>query len=263
MEWTIHQVAQAAGATSRTLRHYDDIGLLSPSRVGHNGYRYYDRAALLRLQRILLLRDLGMGLERIRSILARDRDELVVLKEHLAALESERVRVERQVQAVEHTIRALEGKEELMAETMFEGFDHTEYREEVEQRWGKRAYARSDEWWRRLSPTEKKQWQRRVADLSSDWTAAAQAGVSPDSAQARELARRHVDWLAEVPGTPAHSPDADTVTYILGLADMYVADERFAANYGGAAGAAFVRDALRSYLGAGNESPEAAGAGEA
>jgi hypothetical protein len=57
-EWSIQQIAKLAGTTSRTLRHYDDIGLLAPSSVGHNGYRYYDQAALVRLQRILLLREL-------------------------------------------------------------------------------------------------------------------------------------------------------------------------------------------------------------
>ena len=65
MEWSIQQIAKLAGTTSRTLRHYDDIGLLSPSSVGRNGYRYYDQAALVRLQRILLLRELGLGLPQI------------------------------------------------------------------------------------------------------------------------------------------------------------------------------------------------------
>ena len=58
MEWTIQEVARKAGTTSRTLRHYDQIGLLSPSHIGHNGYRYYDATAVVRLQRILLLREL-------------------------------------------------------------------------------------------------------------------------------------------------------------------------------------------------------------
>ena len=73
MEWSIQQIAKLAGTTSRTLRHYDDIGLLSPSSVGHNGYRHYDQAALVRLQRILLLRELGLGLPQIAEVLdARD-----------------------------------------------------------------------------------------------------------------------------------------------------------------------------------------------
>ena len=61
-EWSIQDLARAAGTTSRTLRHYGEVGLLRPSRIGGNGYRYYDQDSLVRLQRILLLRDLGLGL---------------------------------------------------------------------------------------------------------------------------------------------------------------------------------------------------------
>ena len=62
MEWSIQEIARSAGTTSRTLRHYGQIGLLTPSRIGRNGYRYYDQECLLRLQRILLLRELGLSL---------------------------------------------------------------------------------------------------------------------------------------------------------------------------------------------------------
>ena len=62
-EWSIHEVAQRSGVTTRTLRHYDDIGILAPTRTGANGYRYYGAEALVRLQRILLLRDLGLRSE--------------------------------------------------------------------------------------------------------------------------------------------------------------------------------------------------------
>ncbi|MGH9217613.1 MAG: MerR family transcriptional regulator, partial [Acidimicrobiales bacterium] len=65
VEWSIQDLARAAGTTSRTLRHYGEVGLLEPSRVGSNGYRYYDQDSLVRLQRILLLRDLGLGLPAI------------------------------------------------------------------------------------------------------------------------------------------------------------------------------------------------------
>ena len=60
-DWSIQDIARIAGTTSRTLRHYDELGLLVPSRIGTNGYRHYDRDSLVRLQRILLLRDLGPG----------------------------------------------------------------------------------------------------------------------------------------------------------------------------------------------------------
>ncbi|MGM1018942.1 MAG: MerR family transcriptional regulator [Actinomycetota bacterium] len=248
MDWSIQEIARLTGTTSRTLRHYDDIGLLAPSRIAHNGYRHYDDAALVRLQRILLLRELGLGLPQIADVLERETSEASALASHLAWLREEQTRLARQIASVESTITALNEGETLMAENMFDGFDHTRYRDEVEERWGKKAYADSDRWWRGMSEEERAAWQQRVSELSADWIAAAESGIDPASAEAQELARRHVEWLMSVPGTPAADPEGDVAGYVRGLADMYVADPRFAANYataqGGSRGAEFVRDAL-------------------
>lgn len=247
MEWSIQDIAKLAGTTSRTLRHYDAIGLLSPTSIGGNGYRHYDGAALVRLQRILLLRELGLGLPQIADVLERATTQEDALTGHLAWLRQEEDRLARQIASVESTIQALRGGERLMAENMFDGFDHTRYKDEVEQRWGKAAYARSDAWWRGLTADEKKAWQMRVSALNEDWRAAAERGVAPDGDEAQDLARRHVEWLRGVPGTPSDQGGAGEKAYVIGLGEMYVADPRFGANYGGDAGAAFVRDALRTY----------------
>ncbi|MFL4473722.1 MerR family transcriptional regulator [Paeniglutamicibacter sp. MACA_103] len=250
MERSIQQVAKLAGTTSRTLRHYDDIGLLPPSRIGHNGYRYYDEASLIRLQRVLLLRELGLGLPQISEVIKAEADEASALTTHLAMLRLEQDRLARQITAVQHTIDSLQGRGKLMAEDMFDGFDHTVHQQEVEQRWGKDPYARSDAWWRSLGKDGQESWKLMAKELGSAWIAAARdAGTTPDSPRAQDLARRHVEWLTGIPGTPASDPRADTKAYVLGLAEMYVADERFAANYGGVEGASFVRDALTAYVG--------------
>ncbi|WP_315638063.1 MULTISPECIES: MerR family transcriptional regulator [Microbacterium] len=285
-DWSIQEIARLAGTTSRTLRHYDDIGLLPPSRIAANGYRHYDAAALVRLQRILLLRELGLGLPQIAEVLGPSTGsgtqgggsgtqgggsgtqgggsgspgggsaaEASALEAHLALLREEQTRLARQIASVESTITALRGGENLMAENMFDGFDHTQYKQEVEDRWGTKAYADSDRWWRRMSDAERADWQQRVSDLGRDWIAAAESGIDPASAEAQELARRHVAWLTGIPGTPAAAlrkgPDAAAKAYVIGLGEMYVADPRFGANYatsaGGTQGAEFVRDALRIY----------------
>ncbi|MRG59339.1 MerR family transcriptional regulator [Agromyces sp. CFH 90414] len=247
MDWSIQEVAKLAGTTSRTLRHYDDLGLLPPSRVAANGYRHYDQASLVRLQRILLLRELGLGLPAIAEVLAGEASEVHALAGHLAWLRQEQERLARQVASVEKTMHALEGGEQIMAQDMFDGFDHTQYREEVVERWGADAYERSDRWWRGMSDDEKRAWQARTAALGADWTDAATRGVDPASAEAQALAKRHVEWLTGIPGTPTAAPGGDVKGYVLGLGEMYVADPRFAANYGGTDGAEFVRDALRVY----------------
>ncbi|HEY9425334.1 MAG TPA: TipAS antibiotic-recognition domain-containing protein [Microterricola sp.] len=240
-------MAKLAGTTSRTLRHYDDIGLLAPARVASNGYRHYDAEALVRLQRILLLRQLGLGLPAIAEVLDNERDEKHALHGHLDWLRQEQDRLTRQIASVELTIETLEGGEQLMAENMFDGFDHTQYKEEVEQRWGADAYAKSDSWWRSMSAEEKAGWQERQRQLAADWSAAAASGIAVDSAEAQALARRHFEWLRGIPGTPGGGASGPPKAYLLGLAEMYVADERFGANYGGQAGAEFVRDALTAF----------------
>src|SRR5690349_18974306 len=247
MEWSIQEIAKIAGTTSRTLRHYDAVGLLAPTSVARNGYRQYDERALVRLQRILLLRDLGLPLPQIAEILDRPATEEHALEAHVAWLRQEQERLARQIASVESTIEALRGGEQLMAEKMFDGFDHTQYREEVEHRWGADAYARSDAWWRGMTGDERSQWQERTTALGQDWVAAAERGIDPAGAEAQALAERHVAWLTGLPGTPTATPDGDVRGYVLGLGDMYVADPRFAANYGGADGAEFVRDALRIF----------------
>ena len=270
MEITIQQLAKAAGTTSRTLRHYDSIGLVAPSRIGSNGYRYYDDRSLVRLQRVLLLRELGLGLDAIASVLAaQDAGALAgeqpsdtearVLSQHRELLLNEQRRLNALIASVERTIAALQitssgaahhtkKGESLMAQNMFDGFDHTQYKEEVEERWGADAYASSDRWWRGLGKQGQQALKQRVADLSRDWSEAALRGEDPRSSTASVLARRHVEWLRGVGGTPASMLGGDLKGYVLGLADMYVADERFAANYGGVEGATFVRDALRHYV---------------
>lgn len=245
--WSIQDVARMAGTTSRTLRHYDEIGLLKPARVGSNGYRYYDGDALLQLQRILLLRELGLGLPAIAEVFQRQSDPVDALTRHLRWLEQEQRRLSVQMESVRQTIRTVKAGGHLMAEDMFAGFDHTQYKDEVEERWGKDAYAKSDAWWRGMDAQARKEWKSRAAQLGRDWIAAAGAGVPADGAQAQELARRHVDWLRSIPGTPAAGAGGDIKGYVVGLAEMYVSDPRFAANYGGEAGAGFVRDALLSF----------------
>jgi DNA-binding transcriptional MerR regulator len=244
VEWSIQQVARIAGTTSRTLRHYDDIGLVPPSRIAENGYRYYDAAALMRLQRVLLLRELGLGLAQIADVLDRQVDEQAALSTHLSLLRHERNRLARQIAAVEHTLTTLRGEEKPMAEKMFDGFDHTQYREEVEQRWGADAYAHSDAWWRGMGDDQRLDWKAAADQLAQDWTALGASGADPRGTAAQELAARHVAWLRAIPGTPAADPHGDHIGYVRGLGEMYVADERFAANYGGVQGATFVRDAL-------------------
>jgi len=251
MHWSIQEIARLTGVTSRTLRHYDAVGLLPAVRSTTSGPRRYDRTALVRLQRILLLRDLGLGLGAIAEVLDSDQDEVQALRRHLVSLRAEQQRLARQVASVERTVAALEkgpeAKEDMMAKDMLDGFDHTQYEQEVTERWGRDAYTRSNAWWRGLGKQGQMDLAEQTKALGEDWITAAQARLDPASDEAQAIAARHAAWLASVPGAPGHELGRPDRGYLLGLADLYVADERFAANYGGTEGAMFVRDALRVY----------------
>lgn len=243
--WTIQEVAKAAGTTSRTLRHYDAIGLLPPTAMGENGYRLYDASALIRLQRILALRDLGLGLTEIAAVLDDGLSEETALMQLEQRLRREAMRLDRQIASIQRTRNAIQKGRSPMTENMFDGFRHEEYKEEVEERWGADAWARSDSWWRNKSDAEKLAWQRTLAELNSDWQDAASRGVVPSSEEAQVLAARHVAWLRDL---PQEMLPEDFQGYVLGLGEMYVNDPRFARNYGGVEGATLVRDALTLYV---------------
>jgi DNA-binding transcriptional MerR regulator len=241
MEWSIEDIARLAGTTSRTLRHYGQLGLLDPSRVGGNGYRYYDQDCLVRLQRILLLRELGLGLPAIAEVLDGQRDTAAALRTHLALLEQERERIGRQIESVKTTLRKTEEGEPLMAEEVFDGFDHTRYEQEVTERWGREAYEKGDRWWRSLSDAEKNAFQQQQLDIAADFGRAHLAGRPADSDEVQAITQRQFEWLS-ITTNP-------TKEYFIGLGEMYVADPRFTANYDrhGEGTAAFIRDAMKVY----------------
>ncbi|GAB6900058.1 MerR family transcriptional regulator [Kineosporia succinea] len=243
-EWSIQEVARLTGTTSRTLRHYGDKGLLTPTSTGGNGQRYYDQQALVRLQQILLLRGLGLGLSAIAETLDGQHDTVTALNRHLRLLRREQERLSRQVASIRTTIRKLEGGEPLMAEEVLDGFDHTRYEEEVSQRWGREAYEKGDRWWRSLSAEEKAGFRQQGLDIARDFVAARENGEMADGVVAQDVARRHVEWLGITT-----EPSRD---YVIGLGEMYVADPRFGENYAPEGMdptpyAEYVRDVLKVY----------------
>ncbi|NQD40755.1 MerR family transcriptional regulator [Glutamicibacter halophytocola] len=245
-EYSISYLSRVAGISSRTLRHYDHIGLLVPDHVAQNGYRFYTQNQLVRLQRILLLRDMGLKLESITEILDDQRDEREALAEHVQQLQTQRRIIDRQITTLERTISALENGEEMKPETSFDGFNE-QYKEEVTQRWGAKAYNDSNQWWRSKSAEEQAGFFQQVRELNEAWIRAGEQNVRADSDAAQSLAARHVQWLRSVPGTPLDSSDLEQRrAYVSSLSEMYVADDRFAKNYGGHA--ELVRDALKAYV---------------
>jgi MerR family transcriptional regulator, thiopeptide resistance regulator len=125
MTWSIQQLARMSGVTARTLRYYDEIGLLRPASIGTNGYRYYAHEQLLRLQRILLLRELDMDLTTIDAVVNGAHDPVEALRVHHERLVAEGRRLDRLTATVAATIAHLEKGTDMAAEELFDGFRFT------------------------------------------------------------------------------------------------------------------------------------------
>jgi DNA-binding transcriptional MerR regulator len=230
-------LARRSGVTSRTLRHYHEVGLLRPASVDPGGQRWYGPAELVRLQRILVLRELGLPLDEIARVLDGDTDDVSALTRHVGQLRSQQARVERMIRAVESTITRMELGMTMDEAEMFEGFADDPYEQEAQQRWPDQ-YAES----RRRLERRSKQQQRELLDRGSAVTAAIGAqfsgGASADSPPVQALVGQHYAWVDEF-----WTPDRDAY---VALGRMYVDDPRFAANYESLAPglATFMRDAM-------------------
>ena len=123
MEYSIQALSRLSGVTTRTLRWYDEIGLLKPSRVAESGYRYYSGAEVDRLQDILYYRALGVELAQIKECLDNPSfDRLAALRSHLTSLETEQKRLQALIRSVKDTIRAQERNEIMSDAQKFEAF---------------------------------------------------------------------------------------------------------------------------------------------
>lgn len=223
-EFTVQKLAEAAGVTPRTLRYYDAVGLLKPSRIGANGYRYYGDEALLKLQQILLYRELDMPLEEITQILGRrDWELLSALKDHRKALESRRKRLEMLIETVDRTMEHLKGERPMSAQEIFKGFSPEEEARlsaEAEQLYDPEVVRESQRRWKAAGPEGQK---AIMEEGQAVYLALAKAiPLGPQSPEAQALVDR---WrrTVEVFWTP-------TPQQLTGLTELYESDPRFKMN---------------------------------
>ncbi|WP_297084840.1 MerR family transcriptional regulator [uncultured Demequina sp.] len=235
----IARAARLSGVSSRTLRHYDSIGLLTPAWTGHDGRRHYENEQLLRLQHILVLRELGASLDRIREIVDADDPAITMahLRDHLAGLAAERDRYARLAATVASTIDSLEKGTTMTTDQIFDGFEHTKYEPEARERWGDDAVDTSNERWASLGKDGQQRHLDAHREIVEALGAAIRVGFAPDSDELQEIVAKHYAWVSLF-----WTPTAETYR---GLTQMYVDDERFRRNYDEVApgAAALLRDA--------------------
>lgn len=229
---TVGEVARLSGLSVRALRHYDEIGLLKPMTVGENGYRYYGPDELLRLQQILLQRELGVPLEEIRrSLDAAGFDRLAALKAHRDRLAAEARRYAELVRTLDQTLAALQGDGHVNETAMYRGFDPKKQAEH--EAWIIERYGPGVQWSIDATKAAQKAWsqddfdrhQAEFDEIETGFVRALDAGLPADSEAVGRIVSRLHAWVAR-----AWQGPPDRAAFI-GLAELYTESPDFRARY--------------------------------
>ena len=224
MGFTVGELARLTGVTVRALHHYDEIGLVRPSARSDAGYRLYDDADVLRLQQVLLFRELGMPLDAIADAIDAGGGRGELLRRHRDVLVTKRARIDAMIASLDAAVESETVMTENDVQKLFDGFDPSAYEAEAEARWGDsdaykesagrtRGYSKDD--WQRIHGAQAAIY-ARLADLMRGGAAAADARVQ----ELVEAHRAHVDASFYPCSVAMHKR----------LGEMYVADDRFRAN---------------------------------
>jgi DNA-binding transcriptional MerR regulator len=228
MSFTVGDLSRLTGVTVRALHHYDEIGLVRPSQRSAAGYRLYGEHDVLRLQQVLVLRELGVPLDEIAAAIDEATDRAALLRKHREALLEKRGRIDAMVAAVDAALRVLEeGTKKMRPEDfreIFDGFNPEDHEEEVQQRWGHtEAYKETT---RRTQQYGKPEWEAIAREAEAinvrlrDLMLQGAAATDPAVQAAVEDHRQHISRWFYPCSKEVHR----------GLAAMYVADARFTTN---------------------------------
>jgi DNA-binding transcriptional MerR regulator len=231
--YTVAAVARLAGISVRALHHYDEIGLLKPAFTGANGYRYYGEDELLRLQQILIHRELDIPLAEIGTLLDRPSgDRLRVLIEQRQRLEGRARHYAGLVATIDRTIARLKGEASMDDAELYKGVvspeKQVEYEQWLEERYGPAVRERIEHGRavrEKLSPMETEAMMTELRAVEAGLVDAMQRGIAVDSTELAPLMERHRRWVGRSWDGPV------TGKAYAGLADLYLAHPDFVARY--------------------------------
>lgn len=230
--YTVKQAAEMSGVSVRALHHYDRIGLLTPACIGENGYRYYGREELLRLQQILIHRELGIPLRRIAELLdSPGFDRLAALRDQRGRLAAEAARYAELVETIDRTIARLNGEQTMQDSDLYKGVSpgkQVEYEDWLIDNHGegmKDAITRSKAAMADWTPGDHAAAMAELAEAEQALAEAMRRGAATDSPELGPLLERHRAWVSRMWGRPC-PPEA-----YAGLADLYLSHPDFVARY--------------------------------
>jgi DNA-binding transcriptional MerR regulator len=231
LEYTINDIAKIAGISTRTLRYYDEINLLSPKRISSNGYRIYGKEEINQLQQVLFYREFDIKLDKIAELIKRnDFDRESALIEHRTNLMTKRKQIDDLIQNLDESLDEMRGRTIMKDMDKFKGFkeekikeNEKNYGKEIREKYGDEVIEESN---KKYMDQTKEQFERAEAlskKILSRLYLVMDEG-EPASEDAQEVAKLHQEWLMLY--WPVYSKEAHR-----GLAQMYVDDERFTKFY--------------------------------
>ncbi len=225
--YTVKQLSDLTAVSVRTLHYYDEIGLLPPTTVGQNGYRYYDDDALLRLQQILFYREMGLSLKQIREIVTRpDFDLVAALREHRAMLEAKIERLQTLIGTVDSTMKHLTGEADMNRKQLFAGFSEAKqkhYEHVIRLEYGPEKVEESTQRWNGYTPAERAAIREEGEQIYGELVDAIEAGQAPQSEAVQAILARWHDNIRYF-----YEP---TLDILRGLGEMYRTHPDFVANF--------------------------------
>ena len=226
------KLSEISGVSSRTLRYYDEIGLLKPSFINESGYRYYDDKEVALLQQILFYKERGFDLHTIKEIIYRkDFDLSSALEEHLVSLEEEKKKIDSMINSVKLSIKSLKGEYNMSDKDKFEVFkknliDKNErtYGKEIREKYGDDSIDESNRKMLNMNEEDYKIFKELEENILTLVEKCVKENLDLDSKEAKELANMHQKWLKMT--WNKYSVEAHK-----SLAMMYTMDERFKEYY--------------------------------
>lgn len=203
MKCGIKEVSELTGVSARTLRYYDQIGLLKPSKTSEAGYRYYGERELEILQQILFYKERGMELKQIKKIIyQKDFDIMAALREHLLELEEKRNHMEALIQTVEQTIRSMKGEYDMSDQEKFQAFKERVVREneekhgaEIREKYGDEEMDAANRKVLDMTEEEYERFQNLGEEIRIQLQDAVRGGANPEDECGRRIVALHKEWL--------------------------------------------------------------------
>ncbi|MDY4761472.1 MerR family transcriptional regulator [Streptococcus thoraltensis] len=232
MTYSIGQLAELSGISTRTLRYYEALGILLPSRKNDSGYRFYGEKEADILQQILFYKERGFELKQIKELLIQENlDIMTRLEDHLLDLKAKKARLEAMIDNLEHTIQAQKGKSTMTAQEKFQAFkekqiaeNDAKYGTELRNTYGEEEIHKANQHFAQMNEETYKQWQKLDQDIKTLLHQAIVEGWTVEDERSKEIVQLHKKWL--------QIADKNyLVEKHIGIAQLYTADERFTTYY--------------------------------